>query len=114
MPSRSRLLLAAVTFLVLAAGAVVGFDGRLPPRRAAAAERFQQLVGGLGFGPAVDLSPCTFRFDPRLDASCELDTGPVPGGAFMCPRCGGSVLSFPHLPLEDAAGDTGDSDARVR
>ena len=41
---------------------------------------FQELVGGLGFGPALDLSRCEFSFDPRLCPGCPADLGPVPAG----------------------------------
>ncbi len=85
----------ALVLLAGAAAAVLTAEGR--DRSAARAEEFQRLVGGVGFGPALDLSACAFGLDPRLDGSCSADSGPVPGGACFCPRHCGSVFSFPPL-----------------
>jgi hypothetical protein len=81
------LLLAGASAAVLVAG-----DRRTPD-----SERFQRLVGGLGFGPALDLSGCAFGLDPRLDGSCSEESGPVPAGACFCPRHAESVLYYDPL-----------------
>jgi hypothetical protein len=84
--------------LAAAAGALYLFEARAQRRREGQSEAFQRLVGGLGFGPAVDLDGCPFGFDPRLDGSCSQQRGPIPGGACFCPRHAGSL--FPYRPLD--------------
>jgi hypothetical protein len=85
--------------LLVAASAAILVAGSRPP---AHTEEFQRLVGGLGFGPALDLSGCAFGFDPRLDGGCAEECGPVPGAACFCPRHAGSVFSYPPLSVEEA------------
>lgn len=63
------------------------------------AVEFQQLVGGLGMGPAVDLARCAFSFDPRLCPDCPWNHEPIPGGACFCPHHACNVLSS-HRPAE--------------
>jgi hypothetical protein len=84
--------------LVVASAAVLVAEDR----SLAHTEEFQRLVGGLGFGPALDLSGCAFGFDPRLDGGCAEECGPVPGGASFCPHHAGSVFSYPPLSVEEA------------
>lgn len=67
---------------------------RKPPR-----EDFQRLVGGLGFGPALDLSVCAFGFDPRLQGTCSAEHGCIPGGSCFCPLHSGSILHY-RSPLK--------------
>ncbi len=93
-------LLVVLLLLVAAAGAVLVAEGR--QRGAGRGEDFQRLLGGVGFGPAVDLSVCAFGFDPRLDGTCALETGAVPGGACFCPRHAGSVFFYPPLDRGEA------------
>jgi hypothetical protein len=88
---------AALLLLVGAAGAVLALEGRGQRRRDVYSEQFQHLVGGLGFGPAVDLSGCAFGFDPRLDGDCAAEYGPVPGGRCFCPRHTENILYYPPL-----------------
>lgn len=82
------LALVMVSLAVLA----VGFTQGSPPDRVLAAGVFQGLVGGLGGGPSVDLV-CPAHLDPRLDGECRFDSGPIPGGSLVCPRCGRELLS---------------------
>jgi hypothetical protein len=99
---------AALTTLVIAAGAVLVSDYLSAGRREETTKEFQHLVGGLGFGPAVDLSRCAFSFDPRLCTSCQENLGPIPGGVFFCPHHACSILYY--LPLDrmrEALGGTG-------
>jgi hypothetical protein len=70
MESRGAGLLAALLLLSVAACALFLAEGYGRQRRAHRSEEFQRLVGGLGFGPAVDLAGCPFGFDPRLDGAC--------------------------------------------
>lgn len=91
-----RPVLLLLTFLGAAAGAVLAVEGPAQ-RRPGPAEEFHRLVGGLGFGPALDLSGCAFGFDPRLDGSCAEECGPVPGGSSFCPRHAGSLFCYPPL-----------------
>src|SRR5437899_3005941 len=101
MESRGNGLLLVLLLLAAAACAALAAEGRAGPRRQARAEEFQRLVGGLGFGPALDLSGCAFGLDPRLDGSCSEERGPVPGGACFCPRHAGSVFYYPPLRGEE-------------
>ena len=81
------------------------------PRDDVAARRdeFQSLVGGLGLGSSVDLSECSFSFDPRLRASCPHIEGPIPGGFFLCPKHVGCVTSYRHLlPARNTEADAND------
>jgi hypothetical protein len=94
----------ALLLLVGAAGAVLTFEGRAQRRRDRHAEQFQHLVGGLGFGPAVDLSGCAFGLDPRLDGDCAGDYGPVPGGRCLCPRHTANILYYPPLGPRSGGG----------
>ncbi len=111
MESRGYRLLAALMVLVTATIAVLIFEDRAFSRRQERRADFPHLVGGLGFGPALELSPCAFGFDPRLDGSCELDCGPVPGGACFCPRHAGSIFYFRPLHQEQPFPDPGAMDA---
>ncbi len=78
------LLLAAAVALPGLACAVLA-TAKPPARQAADAEAFQRLVGGLGLGPAVDLSRCALEFDPRAGRACALGGEPVPCGSLFCP-----------------------------
>jgi hypothetical protein len=97
MESRSSFFLVSLLFLVSAAGAILWAETGKQRDQEARAEAFQRLVGGVGFGPALDLSGCAFSFDPRLDRSCSADSGPISGGACFCPRHAGSLFSYPPL-----------------
>jgi hypothetical protein len=83
----SRALAAAA---LLAAGAVVVCVATAP--RAAggspAGDDLQRLVGGLGTGPALTLSPCAAGFDPRVGTSCDARHDLLPGAGALCPRHG--------------------------
>ncbi len=103
MESRGMGLLVVLLLLVAGAGAVLVREGRAQAQRQAHAEEFHRLTGGVGFGPALDLSGCAFGFDPRLDGTCAEDFGPVPGGACFCPRHAGSVFFYPPLPEAEGA-----------
>jgi hypothetical protein len=105
-PRAPRLLLAVLSALTAAAGAALVADAAAARGRADRAGEFQAVVGGLGFGPATDLSRCAFSFDPRLCPGCPQDLGPVPGGARFCPYHGCSILYYPRLEPE-VRGDPG-------
>ncbi|HZV03529.1 MAG TPA: hypothetical protein VE999_00430 [Gemmataceae bacterium] len=94
MTSRAGVLLVALS-LGCASVAVLVVEDRRQGSREGRSEEFQRLVGGLGFGPALDLSSCPFGYDPRLDGSCAQEYAPLPGGTCFCPRHAGSVLQYP-------------------
>ena len=71
--------------------AVEAWDLTSSPQESAS-EEFQRTVGGLGCGPAVDLSRCAFSFDPRLCDDCPLNHEPVPGAVYFCPQHACSIL----------------------
>lgn len=65
-------------------------------------EEFQRTLGGLGCGPAVDLSHCCFSFDPRLCEDCSLNHDPVPGSVYFCRQHACSILYCrPLVPAAD-------------
>ena len=82
----------AVALLMLAAAAALVSEHRAAARRGEVRREFQQLVGGLGFGPAVDLSTCPFAFDPRLARDCQNRHSPFAGADRFCPHHGCSVF----------------------
>jgi len=94
-PNAPLTVLTVILALTLCAGAIVLLDSQ--DRHAAEAGDFQRLVGGLGFGPALDLSRCANAFDPRLCPRCPAHFGPVPGGGCFCPEHACSVLDYPPL-----------------
>jgi hypothetical protein len=95
MPSRVWKLLGFLLLLASASGAVLVAEARLQRGREEHAAEFHRLVGGLGFGPTLELSGCAFGFDPRLDGSCAEEYCPLPGGTCFCPRHAGSILYYP-------------------
>ncbi len=98
MTARAWVLLGALLLLAGASAAVLVTETQLQRSREERAAEFQRLVGGLGFGPALELSDCVFGFDPRLDGSCAQDYAPLPGGTCFCPRHAGSILYYPPPP----------------
>ena len=77
---------------------VVALGARPDVAEAAQAREFQRLVGGLGFGPALDLERCAFSFDPRLCPTCPNDWGPTPAGMCFCPYHAAALRDYPALP----------------
>ena len=93
--SRAPTVLAGLLLALVAAAGVAFAFGARPAFPEERAQEFHRLVGGLGFGPAVDLERCAFSFDPRLCPACPNDSGPIPGGMFFCPYHACSVLDYP-------------------
>jgi len=91
------MLLMAIAALAIAAIAVIVVDAS--PERAdqKRSGEFQRLVGGLGFGPSLDLSRCAFSFDPRIESDCHWNTSPIPGGYCFCPQHASSIFYYPQL-----------------
>jgi len=84
-------------FLTIGAAAALAVGDWSNQVRQARGREFQQLVGGLGTGPAVSLSGCGFSFDARLSAGCQFDLEPIPGGVYFCPEHGCSILDCSPL-----------------
>jgi hypothetical protein len=91
-----KIVLITTLSLTLLAGVIVGVDSREQgdPERSM---EFQHLVGGLGFGPAVDLASCPNSFDPRLSCRCPREFGPIPGGGYFCPEHACSIFYYRGL-----------------
>ena len=98
-----RWLLLLLAIVTVGAAAVLVAEPLARPARADRSRQFQQLVGGLGFGPAADLERCAFSFDPRLCPGCPQRYGPVPAGAIFCPYHGCAILAYPPLETLDHA-----------
>jgi hypothetical protein len=96
-PRSPGILFALIVTLAIAAALAVCVESPAQRRRTAGSREFQQLVGGLGFGPAADLSRCAFSFDPRLCPDCAQNHGPIPAGVYFCPHHGCSILYYPSL-----------------
>jgi hypothetical protein len=79
--------------LVIAAGVSLTLSAG-PGTTDRQAREFHGLVGGLGFGPALDLEGCEFSFDPRICPGCACDFGHVPGAAFFCPYHANSLIDY--------------------
>ena len=92
MESRGRGL--AIIVVLLSGAAIAVLLAQRPRPGPGHSEGFQRLVGGLGFGPACDLSDCAFGFDPRLDGSCGEDFSPIPGGGCFCRCHAGAVMYY--------------------
>jgi len=90
-------LILGLSFLCIGAAAAVASSFADNHGSRTRQQDFQRLVGGLGTGPAVDLSGCPFSFDARLANSCRYDRGPIPGGASFCREHGCSVFSCANL-----------------
>ena len=88
------LCVAAVT--VVAAGMLVGAHGENAQRD------FQRAVGGLGLGPQVGLSHCSWQFDARLAGNDDPGLDCVPGLSEVSPWH--SIALFPP-PSQSIAGD---------
>ncbi len=102
---RSSLLLISILMLAACAGGVILWEGFRPR---APSEEFQRLVGGLGFGPTVELSPCENGFDPRLAGECSREAGPIPAGKPFCPQHASSLLEYTRLrPSSDDSPEKG-------
>jgi hypothetical protein len=88
-------LIGGVVLLAAAAGIALFFGDRPEPLQQARGREFQQLVGGVGGGPDLDLSHCAYCFDPRMSEGCPANLGPIPGGECFCPEHGCSILEAP-------------------
>jgi len=110
METRAAGLLLILAFLTIAAVVILVAEGRTERLREARAEEFQHLVGGLGFGPATDLSTCVFAFDPRLEGNCSLRHGLVPGGDCFCRWHTDSLLPYPPLDCPSGHRPSGEED----
>jgi hypothetical protein len=97
MSKAPTLLWALLLILATAAGTALALGTRPSAEEDQRLQEFYRLVGGLGFGPALDLAPCEFSFDPRLCPACANDCGPIPGGMFFCPHHACSILDYPPL-----------------
>ena len=93
--TRSRTLTTGM-MLVVALAAVLALSALNERDASARAAEFQHLVGGLGMGPATDLSGCEAAFDSRLCPHCAWENGPVPGGRAFCPSHALSVVDYPE------------------
>jgi hypothetical protein len=82
-------------FTVMAAGILALGDCRHEGRTASG--EYQRLVGGLGVGPALDLSRCPNSFDPRVCPRCTEDLGPLAGSGHFCPQHACSIFYYPAL-----------------
>jgi hypothetical protein len=89
--------LLAITFLAAGAATMLAMDARQHSHSARRSATFQRLVGGLGFGPALDLSRCACSFDPRVEHACSQNLGPVTGGRHFCTEHASSIFYYPDL-----------------
>jgi hypothetical protein len=93
-----QILLIAILVLTFSAAVLLALDNHSRSTQETASRDFQRLVGGLGLGPAVDLSRCPSSFDPRLGRCCRGAYYPIPGGKCFCPHHACSVFTYADLP----------------
>ncbi|HZU34992.1 MAG TPA: hypothetical protein VFA18_03745 [Gemmataceae bacterium] len=96
------IVLGILLLLVLGAGYSLLAGNDVADGQAAHGQEFQEIVGGLGFGPATDLSQDANNFDPRLSPRCTGDLGPLPAGGPFCPGHACSIFAYPPLSEETA------------
>ncbi len=111
MPNQRLRLLVSCCLAVstVSASVVLVQEWFLQDDVAARRDEFQSLMGGLGFGSTVDLSECSFSFDPRLRRTCAHVEGPIPAGFFLCSKHVGCVTGYPHLlPARPTEADAND------
>jgi hypothetical protein len=97
-----NLILAAIAAMSLLAITVWIFDAMAAQRHEVISEEYQGLVGGLGFGPVLDLSNGVDSFDPRLSGV----TQNIPEGMRSGPDNPLSIFRYPRLkqsPIPPAA-----------
>jgi hypothetical protein len=109
MESPARSLLLLLLLLSGAAGAVLVVESRRGDELPAHAASFQRLVGGLGFGPALQWSACTSDLDPRLEDGCALDYGPIAGGGYFGSGRLDSIFFYPPLQRRQPGPEKGDA-----
>jgi hypothetical protein len=90
-------LLVGLLILVVATALVLIQEASSQPQRTERSEAFQRLVGGLGFGPSLDLTRGEFGFDPRLADHDADDEGPLPGGNRYSGVQGRSIFHYKPL-----------------
>jgi hypothetical protein len=93
-------LVAAILTLAAVAVFLPAREAWREDRRGAGVRQFQELVRGLGLGPAATPSGCEFGFDPRVSPDWRAAHDPVVCGEYFCPGHAGSV--FYLAPLEPA------------
>jgi hypothetical protein len=84
MARRSFVVFAVLPLLAVTAAALLTAEEQARGRPQARGADFQRLLGGLGFGPALDLSDGASDFDPCLG-----------NGACSSGRCAPSLLAPP-------------------
>jgi hypothetical protein len=93
-------LLALVVGMVLLAAALLLWAQNGGAPEIEQAREFQALTGGLGFGPALDLSSCPPSFDPRLSDDCPASADRLLGRQLVDLERAGSIFYFPQLQRE--------------
>jgi hypothetical protein len=109
-----KTLLGWIVLVTIAAAAVLALDVALHRAQRQPAHEFQQMLLGLGLGPALDLSHCPFSFDPRVGHGCEQDVGAIAGGLYFCSQHAGSIFfCAPPLVQPRGSGSEANQDAEV-
>jgi hypothetical protein len=90
-------ILAAIGGLAAASSAVLTAEGLGYNDSRILSRDFQMLLGGLGFGPRVNLAGCATCFDPRAEDRCW-GSGPLETGFTYCPEHSLSVFAYQQLP----------------
>lgn len=96
----SALLLSTILALTFVATALVVVDNWFVSGRRAESDEFQRLMGGLGTGPALTMSPCEFSFDTRIASTRPASYHPLICGEYFCPQQTISIFYLRPLPRE--------------
>jgi hypothetical protein len=85
-------VLALAALVAAGAGAITVGD-----RPVAADMHLARATGGVGLGPAAAADWSFHAYDPRIEATCEAELWPVPGGPCYVPHHGATVADLPPL-----------------
>jgi hypothetical protein len=83
--SPDDIILCLIAALSVAAAAVVALQPFTSQRRLAVESAFQSALGGLGMGCQVDLSRCSYQFDPRISTDDHPGLDDIPALSEVCP-----------------------------
>jgi hypothetical protein len=76
-PSADNLILCLIVVLTVAAASVIAWQPFESGHDATVGREFQSALGGFGMGCEVDLTRCSWQFDPRIAGDEELGLNAV-------------------------------------
>lgn len=98
--SRGAILLGNVALLIAADAFWLWVIGQ----KAVDEMPFQKATGGIGLAAAISPAWSFFSVDPRIEAYCENELWPIPGGTCFNPHHGAAIVDLPPLDAFVQAG----------